>query len=202
MAGLLIFNKLDFNSKMLILLLACATPPNLSKYIFSDEKHRWIVYNINTLVDSAIWGFIFLRSSRSKKIKILTVFLLCVQAIAFIWTCLFFGIASRFYNEFVCWDSLLQIFWVLSYFYEKYKYNAVSAFEREPLFWFCLGILIYAPTTYFHFAYFKIIRVDKSPEVANLWNLHSLLNGLMYMIFFIGIIVNRKRASRYEVRAM
>ena len=103
------------------------------------------------------------------------------------------GIYNRFFTEFVCLNSLLQVLWILSFFYERYTRDEIRALEKEPMFWFCLGLLIYAPTTYFLFVYYEFVKNNHT----HLWTIHSLLNTCMYVLFSVGICTNIKQTSKF-----
>jgi hypothetical protein len=170
----------------------------MAGHLITPKNHVWIFFNSYSLLDSLIWGYIFYRNSRNEKIRAtIIIFLLSEAFVAFY---LFYsnGIRSRFFTEFVCVNSLLQILWVLSSFYERYKRDEILALEKEPMFWYCLGILMYAPTTYFLFVYFDIIRNGNDLNYKNLWSIHHLLNTFMYLIFTIGILTNILRTSKFR----
>jgi hypothetical protein len=83
---------------------------------------------------------------------------------------------------------------VLSYFFELFEREEIQALEREPMFWYCLGILIYAPATYFRFAFFN--RITETDYVVK--NIHHLLNTAMYLIFTVGILTHVFQTSTFR----
>lgn len=190
--GLIIFRQLGTNSKIVILLLAFATASQLASLIKSTEV-IWTFYNLYTLIDSLFWALIFFRNSQKKEFRF---FILIISSIVTIWTIAIYvaqGIDTRFYHELVCLNSVVQVLWVLAFFYERYLSEEVQRLIGEPMFWYSLGLLIYAPCTYFLFAFYEVVHAN--PEYRNLWLLHNLVNSFMYFIFAIGVFVNLKRAS-------
>lgn len=191
--GIILFRKLEINSRLIVLLLAFATISQLASY-FLERGEVWTFYNTYTVVDSVIWAYVFFRNSKMRVIRlfILIIVLLQVALAAYVFSS--FGIKKEFYNEFVCLNSLLQTLWVVSFFYERYNSEEIDALEKEPMFWYCVGILIYAPTTYFHFAYYDVIQVEET----NLASIHHFTNALMYFIFSIGIGINALRTLKFK----
>jgi len=186
--GMIYYKRLDRNSRIVVILLAFATIPQLGVFLPS----MLVFYNIYTILESAIWGYLFYKNSRNKTIRRVIVIIIISLVILSVYIFSISGIATRFFTEFVCLNSLLQVFWVLSFVYERYKREEIKAVEKEPIFWFCLGLLVYAPATYFRFAFYDLIG-DKDYAVNII---HHLLNTAMYLIFSLGIIANVIRTSK------
>lgn len=193
--GIILFKNLEVNSRLMLILLAFASISQLSSY-FLAKGHVWIFYNLYTIIDSVVWAYIFFRNSKRTAIKISIFTIVLFQLTGALYSFISKGIEIKFFSEFVCLNSILQILWVLSFFYERYISEQVIALERDPMFWYCIGILIYAPTTYFLFAFYDIVQVEK--KYANLWSIHHVLNVCMYFIFSIGILINVMRNSKYR----
>jgi hypothetical protein len=152
------------------------------------------IFNIYCIMDALVWGYLFHRNSGRKWIKNAIVLLISLQVLTTLYMFTASGINSRFYSEFVCLSSLLQVLWVLSYFFELFEREEIQALEREPMFWYCLGILIYAPATYFRFAFFN--RITETDYVVK--NIHHLLNTAMYLIFTVGILTHVFQTSTFR----
>lgn len=189
--GLIIFKHLEVNSRIVILLLLFASISQLTSYLTSNRNIIWSFYNMYTVADSILWAIIFYRSSSYPLFKAgILLIIFCLTA----WSVILFyyiGPGTRFFPQMVCLNSLIQLVCVLFYFYQRYRSEQILALEKEPIFWFCLGLLIYAPCTYFLFAFFNVIQAEK--KFSYLWTIHYLLNSLMYFIFSVGMYVNIKR---------
>lgn len=183
---------------MMVFLLAFASVSQLASFFLTNWNKIWTFYNAYTLIDSLFWGCLFFRNSKSKTIKYIIITALFLQVFVSIYVFSFIGINKRFFSEFVCLNSLLESLWVLSFFYERYKRDEIEALEREPMFWFCLGILIYGPSTYFLFAFYEVIRGSQDTAYEPLWTIHDCLNICMYFIFSIGIAGNVARSSKFR----
>lgn len=180
----------------MLILLAFASISQLASYFLTRNSEIWVFYNLYTVIDSIIWAYIFFRNSKRVAIKGAISGIVLLQVITAIYLFISVGIDTKFFNEFVCLNSLLQILWVLSFFYERYTSEEIEALEKEPMFWYCVGILIYAPTTYFHFAYYYIIQAEE--ETSGMRTIHHLLNAGMYFIFSFGILINVLRTSKFR----
>lgn len=190
--GIILYNKLEMNSRWLMVLLTVTTIPHMAALIIPGSG-RFIYYNLFSIFDALFWAFLFYINSRSKKIRFSIILLASVQAAIFFILINSIGITTRFLSEFVCLNSLVQLLLVLSFFYERYTREEILALEKEPMFWFCVGILLYAPTTYFHFAFYDLITSRPDLNYDHLSTIHHYLNTSMYLIFSIGIFSNLKR---------
>jgi len=183
--GLAGFRKLEVNSRIVMIVLTFATISQLLS-LCPHLPYVSAVFNVYCILDALVWGYLFYRNSGNKWVKNAIVLLICLQVLTTLYVFIVDGINANFYSEFVCLSSLLQVVWVLSYFYERYKREEILALQREPMFWFCLGLLIYAPATYFRFAFFdSITRTDYGVKI-----IHHLLNTCMYLLFSVGILLN------------
>lgn len=189
--GLILFKKIDANSRVLVLLLFFATLAQLSTYSNRSEEF----YNLYTVLDPLFWGYIFFRNSRNKWIRSFIVVTACLQPIVSLSRFDKVGLSDQFYSQLVCINNLLLLLWVVSFFYERYYTDHIYSLEREPLFWFCLGILFYAPGSYFYFAFQENLAVETSAKITAM---HDLLNTAQYLIFAFGIYINLKRNVRYQ----
>ena len=190
--GLVYFKTLDTNSRLMELLLVLASIPQLAS--LTKWEYNTVLYNGYMLVDAILWGYIFYRNSKNSIIRGSTVVIIALQLVTAIYMFNKTGINTIFHSEFVCWSNLVQSLLVLSFFYERYKREEILALEKEPMFWFCLGILIYAPATYFRFAYYQ------SVGKTDYWlkSLHHLPNTGMYLVFTVGLFVNVLRTSKFR----
>jgi hypothetical protein len=196
--GIIFYTRLEPNSRILVLMLAFASISQLSSFFLTNWNKIWVFYNIYTFIDSAFWGYLFYKNSENRRIRYTITTIILLQAIVSVYIFSYAGINKRFFSEFVCLNSLLELFWVLSFFYERYKREEIEALEKEPMFWFCLGILIYDPTTYFLFAFYDIVRHSPNPQYKSLWTIHDFLNACMYLIFAVGIYVNVVQTSKFR----
>jgi hypothetical protein len=185
--GLLFWKFQDANARIMIVLLAFATCSQLSEKIFPGQKNAF--YNLYTIVDIFFWSVLLYINTRSKLTQavflILSISLITLALVVFISS----GLNTRFYSYLVCFDSMIQVICVLVYFYEKYKTEEITRLADDSMFWFCIGILFYAPCTYFIF----VFRSVNGILPVEIWIYHHVLNIFLYLIITIGLMMNYKR---------
>lgn len=195
LVGLVYFRQLDTNSRAVMLLVALAAIPHMAKAILSREEGT-PVYNAYALVDGVFWAAVYYRNCKQRALRN-TIALLAILVFAIALSVLLpEGFRVRFRHELVCLNSVFEVLLVLVFFYEKYRADMDGPLSLEPIFWFSMGLLFYAPGTYFYFVFIPQIRGSKVPEMAALGNIHHLLNAVMYLIFSIGMYVNKWRTAQ------
>lgn len=193
MVGMYMVGRLDRNSKLVFVLLICAAFPQIGSSLVSVEKKNFL-YNSYTFVDHIFWAVIFYLSSRRLGLKLVILFSFILFTLYSMNLFSRSGIDSRFFTELVALNHLIQVIWVLSFYYSLYMEEEIYELEKTPIFWFSLGLLLYAPSSYFLFVFFEEVRnQEKYPE---LWIIHNLLNTLMYLVFTIGMYTNIYRRSK------
>ena len=194
--GLINYKYLEVNSKFVLLILLFASISQLSPEFYQNKAGNWLIYNVYTIIDTLFWGLIFWLNQKSATIRTF-IFLIWLSHLSIsLYFFYQYGIAYRFYYELVCLDSLVQVVWVLTFFYSIYYNENNKRLEYYPMFWFSMGVLLYTPSTYFLFAYYSQIRLSLTREYQYLWRLHDLMNGLLYVSLSIGMWVNRYRFKK------
>jgi len=192
--GLLFFRQFDKNSKIMFALILLAGIPQLASAFFADKKYNsftTILYNCYALADPLIWNILFFRNIENKKLRRAVALIPVAQTGLWFYLLTVKNIETVLFKEMICFTSVIQVLWITVIFYEQYKSYELSRIETKPLFWFCLGVIIYAPTTYFLFVFYAEIMAKDSP-VGYLWNIHSIINALMYCIISVGFWVNKR----------
>lgn len=193
MMGIYMFRRLDRNSIILFILLVAAAFPQLGSAFLSHEKKN-ILYNIYTFVDHIFWAGIFYLNSNRRNLKWVILFSVILFSMYSINLFNVSGFHSRFLTGLVALNHIFQVIWVLSFYYSLYMEDDIYELEKMPIFWYSLGLLLYAPTSYFLFVYFEEVRDQK--KFPELWIIHNLLNTLMYMVFTVGMYANIYRRSK------
>lgn len=191
LSGLLLFRYLDNNGKLVLCLIFFATIPQMASVFYRSEKRLIFLYNFYIFFDFSFWAILFYKNIIKKTLKNLIILLEFAFTLLLTYYLISEGLTKRFLSELVCLDNFIQIIWVSFYFYEKYKGNGNNKLEYESMFWFCIGILIYAPCTYFLFAFKNYI----SGKYSYLWRIHDLLNCLLYLSITFGLWVNKIKYS-------
>lgn len=186
--GLLFWKYQEANARIMVLLLVFASFSQLGgTYITVDRN---LIYNLYLLIDASLWALIFYRNTTIRYARIMILILYSVLFIYALYSFYFKGIHNRFYSELVCLNSGIQVVCVLIYFYDKYFSEKILKLKEDPLFWFCLGILFYAPCTYFLFAFRYYLEKD---VFDTLIPIHHVLNTLLYFLITVGFLVRVKK---------
>lgn len=192
MAGIILFKRIDADSRVVMLMLVGSSIAQMAAFFLKDNHVVWKFFNLYAVTDAIGWAYIFIKHNRKPATRSIIVSIVSAQVISAVYLFLKKGLGARFYNEYVCLNSLLETVWVMIFFYEHYSSESLGPLEKQSMFWFCLGILIYSPTTYFLFVFYDRVKFPAFPEYAHLWKIHDLLNALMYFTFMIGIIIGTK----------
>lgn len=192
--GLYYYRQFDANSRIMFALILLAAIPQLTVAIFDDEKYYdniRMMYNFYALLDPLAWAILFFLNIKNKRLQKAVVIISLLQIILWLTLLGVKDIYKDVFKEMICLTSIVQVLWTAVFFYEQYNSYEVSRIETMPLFWFCLGILLYAPTTYFLFVFYDQLH-DESSLDTYLWNIHSVINPLMYCIISVGFWVNKR----------
>jgi len=189
--GLINYLNLEANARILLLLLAFASIPHIATLV--EKELPTVFYNGYILADAILCPLIFIKSSNVAKIKkwLLVIFVINT---GFVLICLlFWGVSKRFYSELVIVNSFFQMLLVTIYFYELNYRNEYIFLKKERMFWFCMGLLFYAPCTFFVFLFYnKINHYYATSSLNYLWRIHDFFNVLMYLLFGIGFFIKKK----------
>lgn len=194
LVGLAYFRTLDTNSRAVMLLAMLAAIPQMAKAMLGRGEGT-PVYNAYALVDGVFWAGVYYRNCRQQALRHAIALLAVVVFAVALFVLLPGGFRGRFRHELVCLNSVFEVLLVLVFFYEKYRADIDGPLSQQPIFWFSMGLLLYAPATYFYFVFHPQVTGSKDPEMAVLGNIHHLLNASMYLIFSIGMYINKWRTA-------
>ena len=184
----------------MFLLILLAGVPQLCSALLSDDRYdafKIALYNVYALADPLVWSILFFRNIKNRKLRQLVAAIPVVQISLWLYLLSVRNIQPSLFTEMICLTSVIQVLWIAVFFYEQYSSADVSRIEVKPLFWFCLGVLIYAPTSYFLFVFYN--QIHNNPERYNsLWHIHSVVNTLMYCVISVGFWVNNKNEFNFS----
>ena len=183
-AGAINFKNIELNSKIIFTLVLLASIPQLVTIFYSGQPT--VFYNGYILVDALAWPCAFFLSSSSAVLRKVLLYLGGMNIITVILFFLLNGYLSRFYYELVCLNSMLQVIYVALYFYNLNNKDHYINLKMLPVFWYCLGLLLYATCTFFVFLfYFKINKYYDRSSLNYLLRIHYFFNILMYIFFTV-----------------
>jgi hypothetical protein len=189
LSGLILWKFQDANAKIMVVLMAFAS---VSQIIGSQSKdHKSLIYNLYILIDVFFWSLLLYRNASARFIRALIVLLCMAIQLFSLYTFYQNGLNKNFYSYLICFDNLNQVICVLIYFYERYYNEKIIRLADDSMFWFCMGILFYAPCTYFIFVY----RSTEGKVPSELGYYHDILNTLLYILITTGFLIRIKRVS-------
>ena len=191
--GTIFLRSFDKNSKIMFVLILLALTPQLAVLVVTKSQNPYtqFLYNCYALVDPLVWSILFFQNIKNPALKKLVAIIPLAQVSLWIYLIIKQGMEKSIFKEMICFTSIVQVLWIVVILYEQLKSTDYVRLESRPLFWFCLAIMIYAPTTYFLFVFAEDIRAENS-TIAYLWNIHSILNTAMYCVIAYGFWVNKE----------
>jgi hypothetical protein len=198
--GLLYLRQFDANARIMFLLILLAGIPQLTSVLLDGHKYiasKIAMYNVYALADPLVWSILFFRNIKNKKVRRLVAAIPVLQVSLWFYLLAVKNIQPYLFTEMICLTSVIQVLWIAVFFYEQYSSYDVSGIETKPLFWFCLGILIYAPTSYLLFVFYDQIH-ENPKKYSSLWDIHSVVNTLMYCVISVGFWVNKKNEINFS----
>lgn len=189
------YSRLDTNAKVLLLLLAFASIPHVATSIYGSKSLPYVYYNGYILIEALLWPLIFILSIKSP-FMIKLYFILWVANLSTPIIYLSFNdFFNKFYSQLVCFNSFFQIIFIILFFYEINRRNVFITLKREPMLWFCTGLLFYSTCTFFLFLFYKKINSYMTKSELNiLWQIHNIFNILMYLLFSLGLSIKKFRS--------
>ncbi|NOT92394.1 hypothetical protein [Ferruginibacter sp.] len=98
------------------------------------------------------------------------------------------GIKAKVLFELICLVNLLYVFFIFYYFLKMFRNDAYIFSFKEPFNWYILGLLLYAPCTFFLFADYLNTSANLHHGKSTLWVIHNIFNITLYVTFTIGFI--------------
>lgn len=189
-AGILNYKHIERNVRIILLILLLAAVPQVATIINSEYQLPVVFYNSYILAEAALWPLFFYRNIAIPRIRQWIISLLLLNLVPVLTIYIVCGIRQRFYHELVCYNSLLQTILIALYFYELNNRTAYVRLWQQRLFWISIGLLYYAPCTFFLFLFYtKVNAYYGRSDLHFLWDIHSCFNVLMYILFTIGLII-------------
>ena len=193
LTGIFIWKYNDANARIMVILMAFASYSQIGGNYLPVVKN--IRYNLYTIADALFWSMLFYRNAIGQKARLLILILYSSLISYALINYITIGIKKEFFSEVVCMNNIIQVICVLVYFYGRYYNEKIVRLIDDSMFWFCLGILLYAPCTYFLFTY----RTVKEEVPEELWNCHHVFNALLYIIITVGFLIRVKKIN-YQLK--
>ena len=190
--GLLLFRSLKLDSKIIFLIVCAAFIPQLATTFLKkiDKTTLNILYNLYTPVEFFL--FLYFFSTKLKWNKVFYVASFIVAAISFyFFYC--FGLKIKVLFELICLANLIYVFFIFYYFLKMFRNDTYVFSVKESFNWYILGLLLYAPCTFFLFADYLNTSANLHHGKSTLWVIHNIFNITLYITFTIGFLKERKQ---------
>ena len=191
--GLVFWKIQDANARIMVVMLAFASVSQV--FGSKSQDHKFLIYNLYSVMDILFWSILMLRNIT---LKISRVIIQSLFLFFMLYASLLFyrkGINQDFYTDLVSLDLIILVIFVLIYFIEKYKSGKNIELKKEPMFWFCMGELIYAPCTYLLFSTRHFIS---GKEFNSIWPYHHIFNIILYLLTTIGFLTHVKKIALFK----
>lgn len=191
--GALFWRRLN-NAQKFILYIAILSAVNhkisqvVRTYLATDSNNAWVAH--------AYVPFIFWFTWRLYKNELKVLFSSTFFNITLIICLCFFGVNSLFIQNLkilptngIFLISGVFIFWGVSYFYSLLKQTVYKSLEKEPVFWFTTGVIMYYSSTFLIFllVYNYLDKDSETTYIASIFN--AFFNLVLVTTYIISIWV-------------
>lgn len=107
-----------------------------------------------------------------------------------------YGIGEKFLSEWVCANNLVFTSWMLIMLLDIFEDDKKELNFYQPQMWQLLGLFFYTSCTLVIFSLWHYIMKNRDTVLNNLWIIHDIFNTLMYIIFTISFILERRNAAK------
>lgn len=194
MIGIYRYKLLELPKRLILALMTCSVVANVVQVVLGLYKvNNLLVGHLYVLAEFSLIACIY-------KI-ILSKF---IPAKAF-WVMLLGFIVFSLFNAFYIqgWqgtnsyqrttECVLLFFVVLLYFYKTLKELQVQQIEREPMFWFSVGLLLYFSGALFIFIFSNYLLRYSQDLGITFWIVHDFFLILFYISATIALWINPKK---------
>lgn len=191
--GIKKFSRLSREFKMLIFLVTYILFSEiLSKILAFKFGNNMIVYHVLIPVQLVFYALFYIISIRKWKIEIIVVTFIAVCC-CFLNSLFFQSIYNLPTNSLIL-QALIIVPLCLSHMKTLAFEENNSALNRNPLFWFNLGNLIFYTNTFFVFAYYNLIGNPPEWVFVFIWILNIILYGSYFLAFALNVNSNNLKA--------
>ena len=191
--GLLLVKRLKLDSRIIFFIVCAAFIPQLATSFLKsiDKIILNILYNLYTPIEFFLFLYFFSIKLRWNIIFYILGFIVALVSFYFFYAK---GAGSKVLFELICLVNLLYVFLIFYYFLKMFKNDTYVFSMKESFNWYVLGLLLYAPCTFFLFADYLNTSANLNHGKSSLWIVHNLFNITLYIIFTIGFIKERKQS--------
>ncbi len=189
--GLLLFPRLDNESKIIFYVVCIALIPQLATTFLKklDKQTLNVLYNLYTPLEFCLLLLLFYKRIRG---NVLFLFIGVLNLAISIYFFSIKGLSSDVVFQLICINNLIYTFLIFVYLFKQFRRENYLISMSDPYCWYMVGILLYAPCTFFVFANYLKASSNLNSGKSVLWIIHNIFNILMYVFFTIGFLKNKK----------
>jgi hypothetical protein len=190
--GLILFKKLDKDSKIIFVVVLLACVPHVLKFYMDGTELLTIVYNVYTHLEFVFYWILFRQKIVSPSRKTILDATAVVFVVVSAYLIYNYNISTRFINELVVWNNIFQVSWVGLCLLEYYYSEESLINSSQPFFWFLFAITGYASCTAVFFSLWHFLENNTEQQFHIVRAIRHLFNILLYVFFTIGFLKNSK----------
>lgn len=190
-AGIVYFRRLDYQMKLLAILMAFSGVSETLSFFLSEFSGTlyFSVYHIFLPIEYTFFAIIF-----SAWIKNRFYSKLVIYSIPFIWAfAIFNSLFIQNLNELNSYPiTLALIIYTMITLYVLYRVMSedLGQILKNHIFWVSTGLLIFSAGDLAYFAFNPLV---KKHYLVVIWEIHSILNVITYIFYFIGIFCQGRK---------
>jgi hypothetical protein len=157
----------------------------------SKRASIMVMYNYFTVFEVVFYLFVLYHTIQNKTVKQI---ILCSGIIYPVIAIINIALQKRIAFHFDTYSpgAILLVCLCIFYFYELFKKTVITKPANEPVFWLCLGLLIFYSCTLPITGAFSVVKAPKKFEYYVVGVILSVTNYILYSCFSIAFLCRLK----------
>ncbi len=196
--GCFFFNKLDFDSKLILGVVLIGFCIQLLHYVLHQKVVLNWLYNIYTPIEFVALWYLFKKKLLSLQRRNFMDISLLVFAVISIGLVLTFGLNQRYLYEWAIVKNIVLIYWVALCLFEFYFTSYLKINIQQPFYWYLSGIICYASCTLVFYLMWYLVRKYATQDFSGLALCHLVFNTILYLLFAVGLFKNYQHPTPFR----
>ena len=193
--GILGLSKLNKDSVLILLIVFIGTIPQVLNPFIKDSGILKFLYNLYTPLEFLTYWTLFYRNIRPGKLRLIAVLILGLFCFISVSLMLKNNLFSSFVTVWVLVNNSFQLV-LAGMCLLTFIYSDDLNFSKEmPLFWFMIGIVLYASCTILFYSLWDYLKRSNDPSITFLNVIHHIFNISLYLFFGWGLYLNIRRSQ-------
>ena len=192
-AGIILFKRINTDSKIILLItIGGVIPQILGNIHVLTGAFINITYNLYTPFEFACYAMLFRKKYTFPKLKLIFKLTLLFFSLISLLLLFYNNISTLFLNQWVMVNNIIQLIWVGMYLIQVYLNDELEFNTDQPFFWFLIAITCYASCTTVFYSLWYILLSNAFTKYRFVEIIHHFFNISLYLLFFVGILKNKK----------